>query len=1180
MAIANMKALGMTGVMVEQQMWNNDNGTLSMIDGYVNLFKNYESEPNFFNLKVNQTFQFSAINPVTDIFTSRLEAAGASILFSYDSRYYIKKVLEFSPVPSNGYTKRGEPKEFTDQSGVVTKLEWYENEKAGLLKKKTVGNQITQYDYEPLVGVSAITDPNNFTTLYYYDGFNRLKEIKDHKGNLLQSFTYNLTNSEGCSTPSLTAPPTNGGSALEVSNLNNLQNVASGGGAGSFTITASLGWTISNVPSWASVSPTSGPGNQTVTVTFQPNSGSTSRSATLTITGGGLTQSVTLSQQGTTPSGGSGCGGRAQGLTAQFYHLGALSQLPNFATLTPVQTTNTANFDISNRSGRDEQFGFVFKGYIDIPQNGDYQFFTSSDDGSKLYIDDVLRVNNDGLHGMNDIGSGAFNLTQGCHTIRVEMFENAGGEGLEVRWQGPSISKGFIPNDRLYRDGSTPGGNCTPDYVSDLTWASSSNAWGPVEKDKSNGENASGDGRTLTLNGVTYAKGLGIHAASEVVCNLNGAYTRFKAYIGVDDEVPDNAPASVVFEVWADGQRLFQSATLRPTSTTVPVDVDVTGKQQLKLVVTDAGDGVGYDHADWAEARLEKACGSSSDTQAPTTPTNLSTSNVTATGLTLSWSASTDNVGVTGYEVYQGGAKIGETASTTFNVTGLTASTTYSFTVRAKDAAGNLSAASNPAAVTTPASGGGCTPTSTYVSDLTWASSSNAWGPVEKDKSNGEQGAGDGLPLKLNGQTYAKGLGVHAASEVVYNLGGQYTRFKSDLGVDDEVSNPVASVVFEVWADGQRLFQSATLRHDSPIAAVDVDVTGKQELKLVVTGAGDGVDSDHADWAGARLERSCTTPPPAGGSGTGLRGYYHHFSGTPTFNDPKGNRVDETIDFGWGPASPWPGQVNSDNFAVRWKGFVEVPTQGTYQFQVAGDDGIRAYWNNEATPIVDDWSDHGERPANFNRVLSLQAGTRYPITIEFYEKGGDAAARFRYQSGGTWLPVPKAWLYPEEAGQSGASLTVNRSTLSVDGSGASESVIVTANVGWSVSSAAGWITTSPGNGTNNGSFTLTMAANPGAARTGTVSVTGGGLTQTITINQRAACDTYTCPTFTEGQEIGRRGSSPGEKAIVRFVNGCAQVWWGDLSGRTNKDWLPLLNSKPHCDEILGSCLKWDGESCP
>jgi hypothetical protein len=90
------------------------------------------------------------------------------------------------------------------------------------------------------------------------------------------------------------------------------------------------------------------------------------------------------------------------------------------------------------------------------------------------------------------------------------------------------------------------------------------------------------------------------------------------------------------------------------------------------------------------------------DTEAPTAPTNLLVSNITETGLTLTWNASSDNVGVTGYDVYQGSTLLRSgVTTTTMNVTGLTCNTAYSFTVKAKDAAGNTSAASNTASATT-----------------------------------------------------------------------------------------------------------------------------------------------------------------------------------------------------------------------------------------------------------------------------------------------------------------------------------------------------------------------------------------------------------------------------------------------------------------------------------------------
>ena len=95
--------------------------------------------------------------------------------------------------------------------------------------------------------------------------------------------------------------------------------------------------------------------------------------------------------------------------------------------------------------------------------------------------------------------------------------------------------------------------------------------------------------------------------------------------------------------------------------------------------------------------------GSPTDTQAPTAPTALASSAITQTSFNLSWTASTDNVGVASYEIFSGTISMGTTTSTSFGVTGLTAATTYTMTVKAKDAAGNISSASTALNVTTSA---------------------------------------------------------------------------------------------------------------------------------------------------------------------------------------------------------------------------------------------------------------------------------------------------------------------------------------------------------------------------------------------------------------------------------------------------------------------------------------------
>jgi hypothetical protein len=99
--------------------------------------------------------------------------------------------------------------------------------------------------------------------------------------------------------------------------------------------------------------------------------------------------------------------------------------------------------------------------------------------------------------------------------------------------------------------------------------------------------------------------------------------------------------------------------------------------------------------------------GGGPDTQAPTTPASLTVTGTTSTTASLSWAASTDNVGVTGYDVLRNGTRVATATGTSFTDTGLTPSTQFSYTVRARDAAGNLSAPSGAVTATTASSGGG-----------------------------------------------------------------------------------------------------------------------------------------------------------------------------------------------------------------------------------------------------------------------------------------------------------------------------------------------------------------------------------------------------------------------------------------------------------------------------------------
>ena len=407
-------------------------------------------------------------------------------------------------------------------------------------------------------------------------------------------------------------------------------------------------------------------------------------------------------------------------------------------------------------------------------------------------------------------------------------------------------------------------------YLSDMTWTSMTNGWGPVEKDKSNGEQGTGDGTTITLNGTTYAKGLGAHAASDVRYAIGSTCTTFAAQVGVDDEVGANG--SVDFQVFVDAVQVFDSGVMTGASATRAVNLDVTGKAALRLVITNGGDTVNYDHGDWADAQL--ACGG--DTTPPTVtsvfPGDGATGIAQATSVAATFSEPIDPSTLTtstftlakGATIIPAGVSYDAPSRTaTLDPTpNLEAGVVYTATLKGgatgiKDAVDNPMAADKVWTFTTAAAAGGNV---TYLSDLTWTSMTNGWGPLEKDRSNGEQGTGDGTTLTLNGQTFAKGLGGHANSDVRYAVGSCAT-FTAQVGVDDEVGAN-GSVVFQVYADAAKVFDSGVMTGATATKSVSVDLTGKTSLGLVITNGGDNVDYDHGDWADAKVTCGNTPPVP------------------------------------------------------------------------------------------------------------------------------------------------------------------------------------------------------------------------------------------------------------------------------------------------------------------------------
>ena len=134
-----------------------------------------------------------------------------------------------------------------------------------------------------------------------------------------------------------------------------------------------------------------------------------------------------------------------------------------------------------------------------------------------------------------------------------------------------------------------------------------------------------------------------------------------------------------------------------------------------------------------------------------------------------------------------------------------------------------------------------------YLTDLPWQSARAGWSPNNDGLPRRDRDITD-APMRLDSRRYARGIGTHAPSEIIYALDGKYSRFQATVFPPERNS----SVVFQVFGDEKPLFDSGVLRHRQS-KTVDVPLSGVRRLRLIVTDAGDGYTNDSANGADARV---------------------------------------------------------------------------------------------------------------------------------------------------------------------------------------------------------------------------------------------------------------------------------------------------------------------------------------
>ncbi|WP_160035649.1 NPCBM/NEW2 domain-containing protein [Paenibacillus sp. An7] len=368
------------------------------------------------------------------------------------------------------------------------------------------------------------------------------------------------------------------------------------------------------------------------------------------------------------------------------------------------------------------------------------------------------------------------------------------------------------------------------EYASDLTAESTRVGYGQFKKDTAPGGNVI----TLLRQGltVTYAKGIGVHANSEVIYNIEGnGYDFFESYIGVD-YAADRTRASAIFEVYVDGEKKFSSEVMKASTEHEFIKVPVAGAKKVKLVTTDAGDGNTQDHTVWAGAKFTTA------SSAPELfiPKSVSTTVGQEIMIRTYYSAVDAEDGDLTSEVIVAGED-----QVNFNRAG-----EYPITYTVTDRDGNTATKTRTIAVVDMED-------YTYLTDYDWSSTQNSYTAPLKDISISAKA------LRLTNEnssevSYTRGIGAHSNSTIVYDLTDKnFDYFTSFVGVDRQMYGSVGSISFEVFVDGEKKFDSGLMNSRDPQKFAQVDINGAKELKLVVTDGGNGNGSDHATWGDTKL---------------------------------------------------------------------------------------------------------------------------------------------------------------------------------------------------------------------------------------------------------------------------------------------------------------------------------------
>ena len=351
----------------------------------------------------------------------------------------------------------------------------------------------------------------------------------------------------------------------------------------------------------------------------------------------------------------------------------------------------------------------------------------------------------------------------------------------------------------------------------------------------------------------------------------------------------------------------------------------------------------------------------------PTAPGSLTATAASSTQVNLTWTAATDNVGVTGYVLSRGGVQINTLTGLTFADSGLTAGTSYTYAIAAVDAAGNVGP-TTAVTVTTPAA------TGTGWTGAYFANTTLSGAAITRADPTINFTWGTGSPISGIG---TDNFSARWTGQLTPAKSGTYTFYtQADGGVRLYINDKLVISHWTAGANNQSATFGLTAGTAANIRLEYFDTTGTATAQLL--------------WSGPSVTKAVVPSSVMKSASAGLTATY--FTGT-SLTTSAVVRLDDTINFSWGTGSP-DSRVPVDNFSARWTGKIKPTKSATYTFYTDVGGGVRLWVNGQE--LVNNWTLHSL--ATNTGKIALTAGTSYDITMEYQVGTQSAVAKLSWST--------------------------------------------------------------------------------------------------------------------------------------------------------------------------------------